>query len=89
MPVLDLLPTLLQKPVNLLQNLPCVAGVISGKQQGFSTSFLIIFDEKFQMDDKRVLKCFDQPGLTLTGFSKLCDSKLMKITVKKSKQFIN
>lgn len=89
MPVLDNMPTLLQKPIALLQNLPCVAGVISGTQQGFSTSILIIFNDQFPMDDKRVLKCFAQPGLSLMRFVKMCDSRLMSITITKSKQFIN
>lgn len=91
MPVLSSLPTLIQLPITLLEKLPCVAGVISGKQQGNTTTLLIDFKEntaKLQ-NYKAAMACFAQPGISLKAFNYQVDHCLMIITVSHSEILLN
>lgn len=91
MPVLDCLPTLIQLPVAKLEKLPCVAGVISGKQQGLTTSLLIDFKagSLMQHNYKAVLECFNSPGITIKASSYDSTLLFMKIKVSHSKTILD
>lgn len=91
MPVLDCLPTLIQQPIAELEKLPCVAGVISGKQQGYTTTLLIDFkaDTNMQLNYKAALNCFAHPGLSIKALSYSTDFHIMKIKLSHSKVLLN
>lgn len=58
-PVLEKIPTLLQKPVLLLTGLSCVAGVITGHMQEDKTTMLhIMFSDSENTNYRKALDCF-------------------------------
>lgn len=66
MPLLESLPTLLQKPIDKLQRLTCVAGVTTGTQQAdLSVSVIIHFSHFIPMDYTKALSCFIDAALSL------------------------
>ena len=85
-PVVETLPTLLEKPISLLEKLPCIAGVISGKHSGFSSTLLIDFHDNMEMDITSVLKCFDIYSLRVISFATIPLLGVMKITITLSTQ---
>lgn len=91
MPVLDCLPTLIQQPIAELEKLPCVAGVISGKQQGYTTTLLIDFkaETNMQLNFLAAIRCFSKPGISIKAFSYSSDLHVMKIKLSHSKVLLN
>lgn len=89
-PVLEKLPTLLQKPVLLLTGLSCVAGIISGHQQEDTTTMLhIVFSDQENMDYKKALDCFKSEGLKPVFINLNPESRFIKIKLTQTKSILN
>jgi len=90
MPILEMLPTLLQKPIAQLKKLPCVAGVIAGLQQDdVSTTLTIDFSAQETMDYRKALDCFKVDGLTPKALHVNLADRFMRIKLAISKIALN
>lgn len=90
MPVLEKLPTLLQKPVLLLSGLSCVAGIISGLQQDDNSTMLYIdFSEREIMDYKRALDCFKIDGVKAKYLNVNFPQRFIRIKLSHTKSLLN
>lgn len=79
-PVLEKIPTLLQKPVLLLTGLSCVAGVIPGRQQEDTTTMLhITFSDSENMNYKKALECFKSEGIKPVFINVNPENRFIKI----------